>query len=146
MESLIDAQDTIRSRLARLIRLRRFTGFIRPRFLRAAPGFYLFDRFPGKSIGNEGLLATEGMADGWRVERLNSFLLPSRLNKTTFPSDGWKRHRWNYLSLLARATSISLRGERRIIGRIVESCFFSVVLCTRVPRKISACISKCEST
>lgn len=109
-------------------------------------GFYLLDRFPGRSIGNEGLLATEGMVDGWRVERLNSFLLPSRLNKTTFPSDGWKRHRWNYLSLLARTTSLSLRGERRIIGRIVEPCFFSVVLCTRVPRKISACISKCEST
>lgn len=87
-------------------------------------GFYLLDRFPRKSIGNGGLLATEGMVDGWRVERLNSFLPPSRLNKTTFPSDGWKKHRRNYLSLLARTTSISLRGERRIIGRIVESCFF----------------------
>lgn len=123
IESLINAKGTIRSRLARLIRLRRFTGFIRPRFLRAALDSTSSDRFPRKSIGNEGLLAM-GMFDEWRVERLNSFLPPSRLNKTTFLSDGWKRHRRNYLSLLARTTSISLRGERRIIGRIVESCFF----------------------
>lgn len=110
-------------------------------------GFYLPDRFPGKSIGNEGLLATEGMVDGWRVERLNSFLLPSRLNKTTFPSDGWKRHRWNYLSLLARTDlhfaprrTKNNRADRRIL------LLFCRIMHESAERKISACISKCGST
>lgn len=129
--ALLSAVNPI-TKIYRIYSSKIFTGCV---------GFCLFDRFPRKSIGKD-FLRPRGMVDGWRVKRLNFFLPPSRLNKTTFPSDGWKRHRRNYLSLLARTTSISLRGERRIIGQIVESCFFFLVLCTR---KISACISKCES-
>jgi len=62
IESFINAKDTIRSsavnpitEIYRIYSSKIFTG---------RDGFYLLDRFPRKSIGNEGLLATERMVDG----------------------------------------------------------------------------------
>lgn len=101
-------RDTIGPRLGRLIRLRRFAGFIRPRFFLRTARFHFLDKFPRKSYRERRTTSCGrwGMVDGWRVERLNSFLPLSRLNKTTFSSDGWKRYRRNYLSLSACSTSI----------------------------------------
>lgn len=54
-------RDTIGSRLARLIRLRRFAGFIRPRFFYGPRDSTSSINFHGNRIGNEGLLAADGM-------------------------------------------------------------------------------------
>jgi len=66
------------------------------------------------------------------TEREFSLLPSSRLNKATVLSDGRKRHRRNYLSFGPPRDLRSLRGERRIIGRMDRGVplFSSIALCS----------------